>query len=51
MLVMVLPALLVFWVRRSVPESPLFLIRRGRRQEAADVIDSLVLATGAEQRA
>lgn len=51
MLVMVLPALLVFWVRRSVPESPLFLIRRGRRQEAADVIDSLVLATGAEPRA
>ncbi|MDQ0213535.1 putative MFS transporter [Arthrobacter bambusae] len=49
MLVMVLPALLVFWVRRSVPEYPLFLIRRGWRQEAADVIDSLVLATGAEQ--
>ncbi|NKX51132.1 MFS transporter, partial [Arthrobacter deserti] len=26
MLVMVLPALLVFWVRRSVPESPLYLV-------------------------
>jgi putative MFS transporter len=51
MLVMVLPALLVFWVRRSVPESPLFLIRKGRREEAAKVIDDLVLATGAEQRA
>ena len=51
MLVMVLPALLVFWVRRSVPESPLFLIRKGRRDEAARVIDRLVEATGAEPRA
>jgi putative MFS transporter len=51
MLVMVLPALLVFWVRRSVPESPLFLIRTGRRDEAARVIDGLVEATGAEPRA
>ncbi len=51
MLVMVLPALLVFWVRRSVPESPLFLIRKGRREEAAKVIDDLVEATGAEPRA
>jgi len=47
----VLPALLVFWVRRSVPESPLFLIRKGRREEAAKVIDDLVQATGAEPRA
>ncbi len=51
MLVMVLPALLVFWVRRSVPESPLFLIRKGRRREAAEVIDGLVAATGTEPRA
>jgi putative MFS transporter len=51
MLVMVLPALLVFWIRRSVPESPLFLIRKGRREEAAKVIDDLVAATGAEPRA
>ncbi|MET3810713.1 MFS transporter [Arthrobacter sp. UYEF3] len=50
MLIMVLPALLVFWIRRSVPESPLFLIRKGRREEAAGVIDGLVAATGAEAR-
>ncbi|GAC1605497.1 MAG: MFS transporter [Pseudarthrobacter sp.] len=51
MLVMVLPALLVFWIRRSVPESPLFLIRKGRREEAAQVIDDLVAAAGGEARA
>lgn len=51
MLIMVLPALLVVWVRRSVPESPLFLIRKGRREEAAAVIDSLVAATGGQARA
>ncbi|MFB0835898.1 MFS transporter [Arthrobacter halodurans] len=48
LLVMVLPALLVFWIRRSVPESPLYLIRRGRRGEAAAVIDDLVRRTGAD---
>ncbi|MCU1572187.1 MAG: major facilitator transporter [Micrococcaceae bacterium] len=47
MLVMVLPALLVFWVRRSVPESPLFLVRRGLRAEATAVINSLIARTGA----
>jgi putative MFS transporter len=47
MLVMVLPALLVFWVRRSVPESPLFLVRRGRRAEATEVINNLIARTGA----
>ncbi|MCA4135577.1 MFS transporter [Arthrobacter sp. M4] len=50
MLVMVLPALLVFWVRRSVPESPLFLIHQGRRDEAARIIDQLVKDTGADPR-
>ena len=50
MLVMVLPALLVFWVRRGVPESPLYLVQRGRREEARAVIDSLVERTGATRR-
>lgn len=48
MLVMVLPALLVFWVRRSVPESPLFLVHKGRIAEAKEVIDSLIARTGAK---
>lgn len=47
MLVMVLPALLLFWVRRSVPESPMYLVRRGREAEAREVIDDLVQRTGA----
>jgi len=46
LLVMVLPALLTFWVRRSVPESPLYLIRKGRDVEARTVIDDLVRRTG-----
>jgi putative MFS transporter len=45
--VMVLPALLVFWIRRSVPESPLYLVRKGQRDEAGKVIDDLVARTGA----
>jgi putative MFS transporter len=44
---MVLPALLLFWVRRGVPESPLYLARTGREAEARAVIDELVTATGA----
>jgi putative MFS transporter len=48
LLVMVLPALLVFWVRRSIPESPLFLARAGRLDEARAVIADLVARTGAE---
>ncbi len=47
MLVMVLPALLVVWVRASVPESPLFLVRAGRVDEANRVIRWLVDRTGA----
>ncbi|QTF70717.1 MFS transporter [Arthrobacter woluwensis] len=50
MLVMVLPAFLVFWIRRGVPESPLFLVNKGRNREAAAVIDRLVKDTGAPER-
>lgn len=46
MLIMVLPALLVFWIRRSVPESPLYLISKGRGEEARRIIDELVRKTG-----
>jgi MFS transporter, putative metabolite:H+ symporter len=44
---MVLPALLLFWVRRGIPESPLYLARTGREAEARAVIDDLVMKTGA----
>jgi putative MFS transporter len=44
---MVLPALLLFWVRRGVPESPVYLTRTGREVEARAVIDDLVARTGA----
>ncbi|MCC3291911.1 MFS transporter [Arthrobacter sp. zg-Y1110] len=49
MLIMVIPAFLVFWVRRSVPESPLYLVRMGRTEEASAVIDDLVRRTGGTQ--
>ncbi|WP_188195845.1 MFS transporter [Nonomuraea sp. SYSU D8015] len=45
--VMILPALLLFWVRRGIPESPLYLAKAGREQEARAVIDDLVARTGA----
>ncbi|RII42439.1 MFS transporter [Galactobacter valiniphilus] len=45
--IMILPALLIFWVRRHVPESPLFLAARGREAEARAVVDELVRRTGA----
>ncbi|MBA0052371.1 MFS transporter [Streptomyces sp. AJS327] len=44
---MVLPALLLFWVRRGIPESPVFLAKKGREAEAREVIDELVRKTGA----
>ncbi|WP_016905523.1 MFS transporter [Streptomyces xiaopingdaonensis] len=44
---MVLPALLLFWVRRGVPESPIYLTKTGREAEAREVIDRLVAQTGA----
>ncbi len=48
LLAMVLPALLTFWVRRSVPESPLYLASQGRNDEARTVIADLVARTGAQ---
>jgi putative MFS transporter len=44
---MVLPALLLFWIRRGVPESPIYLARTGREAEARTVIDDMVRRTGA----
>ncbi|MFG2005261.1 MFS transporter [Spirillospora sp. NPDC048911] len=45
--VMIMPALLLFWVRRGIPESPLYLAKAGREAEAREIIDDLVLRTGA----
>ncbi|GHE76880.1 MFS transporter [Amycolatopsis deserti] len=47
LVLMILPALLLFWIRRGVPESPLYLVRKGREAEARAVIDDLVRRTGA----
>ncbi|MEV0318248.1 MFS transporter [Streptomyces sp. NPDC050658] len=44
---MVLPALLLFWARRGIPESPIYLTKKGREAEARAVIDDLVARTGA----
>lgn len=48
--VMILPAFLVYAVRRSMPESPLYLAAKGREAEARAVIDQLVERTGTPQR-
>jgi len=48
--VMILPALMVFLIRRNVPESPLYLAAKGREAEARAVIDQLVERTGAPVR-
>jgi putative MFS transporter len=47
LLVMGLPALLVFWALTAIPESPLYLMRRGRKIEAQAVVENLVRRTGA----
>jgi putative MFS transporter len=47
LVLMILPALLLFWVRRGVPESPLYLTRTGREADARAVVDDLVARTGA----
>ncbi len=45
--IMVLPALLTFWVRRGIPESPVYLAKVGREEEARAIIDRMVRETGA----
>lgn len=45
--VMALPAALLFWVRRGIPESPIYLTKKGREAEARQIIDDLVARTGA----
>ncbi|NVO14665.1 MAG: MFS transporter [Rhodoplanes sp.] len=46
----VVPALLVFWVRRNVPESPRWLVNRGRHQEARDALHYLNISDAAIER-
>jgi len=48
LLAMILPAILLIFVRLWIPESPMFLIRTNQHAKARDVIDRLVHATGAE---
>lgn len=48
LVIMVVPALLLFWIRRGIPESPLYLANSGREAEARVVVDGLVAQTGAE---
>ncbi|WP_037184575.1 MFS transporter [Rhodococcoides fascians] len=47
LLFMILPALLLFWVRRGIPESPIYLAKVGREAEARAIIDGMVTRTGA----
>ena len=46
LLAMVLPAILLIFVRLWIPESPMFLIRTNQHEKARQVIDGLVKATG-----
>jgi len=51
LLIMALPALLAFWAASGIPESPLYLLRRGRVAEAHAVIADLVRRTGGDSGA
>jgi putative MFS transporter len=51
LVLMVLPALLIVWIRRGIPESPIYLSKRGAEEEARRVIDELVEKTGASVEA
>ena len=42
------PGLLVFWLRRTIPESPRFLMLRGREEEARDVLARIARENGVE---
>ena len=46
-LVAALPALIGIWLRLWVPESPMFLLRRGDEAGARAVVDRVLLANGA----
>ena len=43
-LITAIPALVGFWLRLMVPESPLYLLRKGRNEEARAVIDRVLAA-------
>jgi len=45
-LVTAIPALVGFWLRLMVPESPLYLLRKGQGEEARAVIDRVLTANG-----
>jgi putative MFS transporter len=49
-LVGVVPALLVFWIRRNVPESPRWLANRGRFEEARKALNYLEISDEAIER-
>jgi len=46
LLVTAIPALIGFWLRLMVPESPLYLLSKGRGDEARAVIDRVLKANG-----
>lgn len=41
-----IPALIGFWLRVAVPESPMYLLRQGRGDEAGAVIDRVLATNG-----